>query len=94
MYILQFCEYFLNDSFSPSDRSIFPIFSSHLIFVIDIHVQYPRQLFFFHAEMCKRQGNFPTLRQVIYQGLENYMKDAAFWLLHELDTLESKRENH
>lgn len=41
--------------------------------------------------MCKRQGNFPTLRQVIYQGLENYMKDASFWLLHELDTLESKR---
>lgn len=47
-----------------------------------------------HAEMCKRQGNFPTLLQVIYQGLENYMKDAAFWLLHELDTLKSKRGNH
>lgn len=53
MYILQFCEYFLNDSFSPSDRSIFPIFSSHLIFVIDIHVQYPRQLFFFPERMQK-----------------------------------------
>lgn len=47
------CEYFLNDSFSPSDRSIFPIFSSHLIFVIDIHVQYPRQLFFFPERMQK-----------------------------------------
>lgn len=48
-----FGEYFLNDSFSPSDRSIFPIFSSHLIFVIDIHVQYPRQLFFFPERMQK-----------------------------------------
>lgn len=53
MYILQFCEYFLNYSFSPSDCSIFPIFSSHLIFVIDIHVQYPRQLFFFPERMQK-----------------------------------------
>lgn len=58
---------------------ILQIFSSHLLFVIDIHLQYTRYLFLSNA--CKnlqKVGKIFDCMVSFYQGLVNYVKDVAF----------------